>query len=83
LNGFFSRKVASVATKYWATQASKTLAVAASAMQWPLTLLSLADLIDNPWNMAADRAQKAGKILAEVLMQVRPSKSLSSTETFV
>lgn len=69
LNGFFSRKVASVATKYWATQASTSLALAAAAMQWPLTVLSLADLIDNPWNMAADRAEKAGKILAEVLMQ--------------
>ncbi|XP_054796237.1 uncharacterized protein LOC129301672 [Prosopis cineraria] len=38
-----------------------------AALTWPATLISTFDLIDNRWAVAVDR--KAGKMLAEVLLQ--------------
>ncbi|KAG7664880.1 uncharacterized protein J8A68_001573 [[Candida] subhashii] len=47
-----------------------------SAIQIPMVLSKLTYLIDNPWNVSLDRAWKAGKILAETLINgnvgVRP-----------
>ncbi|CAD7062849.1 unnamed protein product [Tilletia caries] len=37
------------------------------ALAWPLWLLKLGYLIDNPWSNALDRAKAAGLILADVL----------------
>lgn len=43
------------------------LATAASALLWPVTLLQVGDMIDNPWSLGLDRAQKAGIVLADVI----------------
>ncbi|KAK2459554.1 hypothetical protein APHAL10511_008433 [Amanita phalloides] len=47
-----------------------------SALQWPVILTKLGYLIDNPWNNALDRAKRAGRVLADVLLHrhlgVRP-----------
>lgn len=40
-----------------------------AALAWPATLVFAADLIDSKWTIAVDRSDKAGKLLAEVLMQ--------------
>jgi len=34
---------------------------------WPITLLSMAYFIDNPWTVASRRASTAGKLLADIL----------------
>ncbi|CAG5124187.1 unnamed protein product, partial [Candidula unifasciata] len=39
-----------------------------AAVAWPSALLSAANIIDNPWSVALQRAQAAGKMLAEVLL---------------
>lgn len=39
-----------------------------AAIAWPSALLSAANIIDNPWSVALQRAQTAGKMLAEVLL---------------
>ena len=55
------------------------MAAAATALQWPITLLGLAGLIvDNPWSLVMDRAVKCGELLASVLIQVRGCFSHSS-----
>jgi len=38
------------------------------AVAWPQTLVSLSDAIDNSWSVCVERSNKAGKLLAEVLM---------------
>lgn len=40
-----------------------------AALAWPATLLYATDLIDNKWAMAVDRSDKAGRLLAEVLLK--------------
>ncbi|KAJ0964243.1 hypothetical protein J5N97_029365 [Dioscorea zingiberensis] len=40
-----------------------------TALAWPATLLSATDFIDSKWSIALDRSEKAGKLLAEVLMK--------------
>ncbi|XP_057529288.1 uncharacterized protein LOC130807907 isoform X1 [Amaranthus tricolor] len=40
-----------------------------TALAWPATLLYLTDLIDSKWTIAVDRSDKAGKLLAEVLLK--------------
>ncbi|KAJ3052661.1 hypothetical protein HK097_005899 [Rhizophlyctis rosea] len=41
-----------------------------SAMMWPVALLKLSVLIDDPWHLALDRAKEAGVVLArEVLLR--------------
>ncbi|PNY11601.1 transmembrane and coiled-coil domain-containing protein 4 [Trifolium pratense] len=39
-----------------------------TALAWPATLLSATDFIDSIWTIAIDRSDKAGKLLAEVLL---------------
>ncbi|GFO07061.1 transmembrane and coiled-coil domain-containing protein 4 [Plakobranchus ocellatus] len=39
-----------------------------AAVAWPATLLSASSIIDNPWSVAMERSQSAGKLLAEVLL---------------
>ncbi|KAG5534597.1 hypothetical protein RHGRI_022647 [Rhododendron griersonianum] len=40
-----------------------------AALAWPAALLSATDLIDSKWAIALDRSDKAGKLLAEVLLK--------------
>ncbi|XP_048533089.1 transmembrane and coiled-coil domain-containing protein 4-like [Triticum urartu] len=40
-----------------------------AAFAWPATLLAATDFIDSKWSVAIDRSDKAGKMLAEVLMK--------------
>ncbi|KAL6558935.1 hypothetical protein OROMI_019285 [Orobanche minor] len=40
-----------------------------TALAWPTALLSLTDFIDSQWTIAIDRSDKAGKMLAEVLLK--------------
>ncbi|KAK9062035.1 hypothetical protein SSX86_019219 [Deinandra increscens subsp. villosa] len=40
-----------------------------AAFAWPATLLYLTDLIDSKWTIAVNRSDKAGKLLAEVLIK--------------
>lgn len=39
-----------------------------AAVTWPVTLVSAASVIDNPWSVCSHRAAEAGKQLAEVLL---------------
>ncbi|KAH9514075.1 Transmembrane and coiled-coil domain-containing protein 4 [Bulinus truncatus] len=39
-----------------------------TAIAWPSALISAANFIDNPWSVALQRSQTAGKALAEVLL---------------
>ncbi|KAL4372959.1 hypothetical protein HN51_006949 [Arachis hypogaea] len=39
-----------------------------TALAWPATLLAATDFIDSTWTIAIDRSDKAGKLLAEVLL---------------
>ncbi|KAJ2864911.1 Transmembrane and coiled-coil domain-containing protein 4 [Coemansia aciculifera] len=38
------------------------------AFAWPLTILKLGQLIDTPWAVGLERAKRAGKMLADVLV---------------
>ncbi|KAL3621708.1 hypothetical protein CASFOL_034368 [Castilleja foliolosa] len=40
-----------------------------TALAWPATLLALTDFIDSKWTIAVNRSDKAGKLLAEVLLK--------------
>jgi len=40
-----------------------------AALAWPAALLSVTDLIDSKWAIAVNRSDKAGKLLAEVLLK--------------
>ncbi|XP_058098716.1 uncharacterized protein LOC131243395 isoform X2 [Magnolia sinica] len=39
-----------------------------TALAWPATLLAATDFIDSKWTIAVDRSDKAGRLLAEVLL---------------
>ncbi|CAK9157057.1 unnamed protein product [Ilex paraguariensis] len=40
-----------------------------AALAWPATLLAATDFIDSKWTIAVNRSDKAGKLLAEVLLK--------------
>ncbi|KAK7351736.1 hypothetical protein VNO77_11397 [Canavalia gladiata] len=40
-----------------------------AALAWPATLITTFDLIDSKWAIAIDRSDKAGKVLAELLLK--------------
>ncbi|KAI0098328.1 DUF726-domain-containing protein [Hypoxylon sp. NC0597] len=46
----------------------RTVFAALTAGLWPLGLLKASRLIDNPWSIANQRAQKAGEVLADALI---------------
>ncbi|KAI1093341.1 DUF726-domain-containing protein [Rostrohypoxylon terebratum] len=46
----------------------RTVLAALTAGLWPLALLKARHLIDNPWYIANQRAQKAGQVLADALI---------------
>lgn len=43
------------------------LSTVMAALNWPMWLLKLGYLVDNPWSLGLDRARKSGLILAEAL----------------
>eukprot|EP00761_Pharyngomonas_kirbyi_P002824 gb/GECH01002828.1/.p1 GENE.gb/GECH01002828.1/~~gb/GECH01002828.1/.p1 ORF type:complete len:558 (+),score=137.25 gb/GECH01002828.1/:1-1674(+) len=61
--------VASEAAKWWIKTVSASMASVIAAVGWPMTILSVTKLIDNPWNMVVNRAEKAGRLMAEVLIE--------------
>ncbi|KAL6224528.1 hypothetical protein ACLB2K_003383 [Fragaria x ananassa] len=40
-----------------------------TALAWPATLLAATDFIDSKWSIAVDRSDKAGRLLADVLLK--------------
>ncbi|EMC94918.1 hypothetical protein BAUCODRAFT_123418 [Baudoinia panamericana UAMH 10762] len=46
----------------------RTVFASLSAGLWPLGLLKISRIIDNPWSVANYRAQKAGEVLADALI---------------
>lgn len=66
LFSFVKNKVTAEAGKYLVEQFVVHGLVAAVAL--PMTLMSAANLIDTWWAVCLDRAEKAGKLLAHVLM---------------
>ncbi|KAK3074843.1 hypothetical protein LTR53_002362 [Teratosphaeriaceae sp. CCFEE 6253] len=46
----------------------RTVFASLSAGLWPLGLLKISRIIDNPWSVATYRAQKAGEVLADALI---------------
>ncbi|KAI1101793.1 DUF726-domain-containing protein [Jackrogersella minutella] len=46
----------------------RTVLAALTAGLWPLALLKARHIIDNPWHIANQRAQKAGEVLADALI---------------
>ncbi|KAI1812278.1 DUF726-domain-containing protein [Poronia punctata] len=46
----------------------RTVFAALMAGLWPITLTNAGRIIDNPWSVANQRAQKAGEVLADVLI---------------
>ena len=55
---------ARLATGFWARQAAKR---AGRMLAWPALAVDGMNVIDNPWHVGADRAEKAGRELAEQL----------------
>jgi hypothetical protein len=50
------------------TVMSRTMLGALYAGLWPLGLIKLASVLDNPFSVALARADKAGKVLAHALI---------------
>ncbi|KAF9436850.1 hypothetical protein BGZ76_002773 [Entomortierella beljakovae] len=71
LGNAFTRFVATEAVRVVSTQViSQTVfAALASALVLPFGLMRAGDLIDNPWAVAMDRAQKSGQVLADILIE--------------
>eukprot|EP00049_Salpingoeca_infusionum_P016152 m.326348 g.326348 ORF g.326348 m.326348 type:complete len:787 (+) comp16021_c0_seq6:142-2502(+) len=44
------------------------LAAVTAAIAWPTTILKVGKLVDNPWSVCRNRAEKAGKELANALL---------------
>ncbi|KAK5175217.1 uncharacterized protein LTR77_000354 [Saxophila tyrrhenica] len=47
---------------------SHTVFAALSAGLWPLALVKVSRIIENPWSVASYRAQKAGEVLADAII---------------
>ncbi|MED6118367.1 hypothetical protein PIB30_002074 [Stylosanthes scabra] len=45
------------------------LSTLVAALAWPATLVSAFDFIDSRWAIAVDRSDKAGKVLADILLK--------------
>jgi hypothetical protein len=46
----------------------RTVFASLSAGLWPLALLKISRVLDNPWTVASSRASKAGEVLADALI---------------
>uniref|UniRef100_A0A0N4ZD18 Transmembrane and coiled-coil domain-containing protein 4 n=1 Tax=Parastrongyloides trichosuri TaxID=131310 RepID=A0A0N4ZD18_PARTI len=40
-----------------------------NAVAWPMAILSVADIIDNPWHVCMSRSEEVGEILADVIIK--------------
>jgi hypothetical protein len=60
---FFTSSVVSMVVKQTAFGALE------SALTWPMTLVKVANLIDNPWRQCISLADKASLVLADVLLE--------------
>jgi hypothetical protein len=61
--------VKSYAWKFVKAQVIKhTVLVTLKAAMWPLQIIGMASQVDNPFNRASSRSEKAGKILADALI---------------
>lgn len=49
-----------------------------AAIAWPAALISMANIIDNPWDVCVERSEKAGKHLAHVLKSHQQGKRPAS-----
>jgi hypothetical protein len=67
----FRRFLAESAVKVVANSAIQqtVFAALANALLLPTVLMKAVDMIDNPWALGADRAHKAGLVLADVLKE--------------
>lgn len=54
------------------------LASVMAAIAWPTALISIANIIDNPWDVCLGRSAQAGKHLADVLMSRQQGKRPAS-----
>ncbi|KAI8081713.1 uncharacterized protein BX664DRAFT_361834 [Halteromyces radiatus] len=65
----FRRFLTNQALKYAGLEVAKQTALQAffAAVALPATLLKVADIIDDPWQIAVDRSRKAGIVLADTL----------------
>ena len=61
-----AKQVAKAGAATWAARAGSA---ALGRLVWPKLVLDAADVIDNPWHMAADRAEKTGIELAASLAE--------------
>lgn len=61
--------ITSLAWKFARTEIIKrTVFAALMAGLWPMALTNAGRIIDNPWSVASQRAQKAGEVLADALI---------------
>jgi len=65
LESFVRSKVVTEGTKYWIAHTAAAGVLAACA--WPSLILTASGFIDNAWAVALDRAEKLGRVLADVL----------------
>ncbi|KAI8973855.1 hypothetical protein BDB01DRAFT_807807 [Pilobolus umbonatus] len=67
----FRRFIKDSAISYAGLEIAKTTVLQAffAAVALPVTILKMADVIDNPWQIVVDRSKKAGIVLADVLEQ--------------
>ncbi|KAJ8128934.1 hypothetical protein O1611_g4702 [Lasiodiplodia mahajangana] len=61
--------ITSLAWKFAKSEVIKrTVFVALMAGLWPISLTNAGRIIDNPWSVASQRAQKSGEVLADALI---------------
>lgn len=61
--------ITSLAWKFAKSEIIKrTVFAALMAGLWPISLINASRIIDNPWSIASQRAQKAGEVLADSLI---------------
>ncbi|GAW21718.1 hypothetical protein ANO14919_112420 [Xylariales sp. No.14919] len=61
--------ITSLAWKFAKSEVIKrTVFVALMAGLWPISLTNAGRIIDNPWSIASQRAQKAGEVLADAMI---------------
>lgn len=66
LESFVRSKVVTEGTKYWIAHTAAAGVLAACA--WPSLILTACGFIDNAWAVALDRAEKLGRVLADILI---------------
>ncbi|XP_065181402.1 transmembrane and coiled-coil domain-containing protein 4-like [Sycon ciliatum] len=82
LGSALSKFLTETAVSYVVTETLKQTIIKSllSAIAWPVTLLQLASVIDNPWQICLNRAEDAGRLLADAL---RTSKDARRPVTLI